>query len=783
MLLRNPLFLLALALAAISTPASLGLEKKSSAPPDFQKLILTDKYYCDGITAADINRDGKIDIVAGSYWYQGPDFKTKHEFYPAKEFTLPPSPTDSMFSYVHDFNGDGWPDILVLGRVHLHPAYWYENPGKAGGLWKKHFVFERIKGESPPFLDVDGDGKPEIVAHWDDHWGLIHPDWSDPTKPWKFKPITDQGKWEQFYHGTGIGDVNGDGRNDLILNEGWYEQPADHNAPWIRHEFKFGDKGGAQMFVYDVNGDGRNDIITSLDAHGWGLAWFENISENGGITFKKHVIMGDRSEEAKYGVAFSQPHALVLADIDGDGLLDIVVGKRLWAHGPQGDIEPNEKPLLYWFKLTRDGQGGATFTPHLVDDQSGVGVQLTVADLNGDGRPDILTVSKLGAFAFINQAPAPNANAAEKKTIRVAAAQPRARLVDWHVNKPREVLARLGVSLTELEGLMDQAAKQHCDVVALPEDTLGLGNWEAGNEPLLREVLPQAVEKMLKRFGAWAAKHQMYVVCCNDHAEPDGKIYNTSFFIGRDGKEIGRYRKVCPTLHERIVTPGDRFPVFNTTDLGGVGMLICYDMVFPETARCLALGGADIIFHPTLGGAAIGDDDISRAAFRTRAVENFVYLVVAQRGSGSMIVSPQGKIIVEAKGVDTLAVADIDPFGGREGGDAMNHQRDIRARLFRERNPAAFGILTDPNPPVLAKVPATITEREAVDIAHKVLTVGLEEFQAADALLRAGKTRQAIDAFTRLKAQYRDSWIDRVATERLEKLQPQKPATSTGGSP
>jgi len=379
-----------------------------------------------------------------------------------------------------------------------------------------------------------------------------------------------------------------------------------------------------------------------------------------------------------------------------------------------------------------------------------------------------LSVFVVGVQALAGEPTSPSTN-----VVRVAAAQPRARLIDWHIRNPEDVLAKVELGLTELERTLDQAAARHCDVIAFPEDTLGLGHWQAGNEALSREVLPRAVDRMLTRFGAAAAKHRMYVVCCNDNAEGSGAIYNTAFLLGRDGKEIGRYRKVNMPIHELNKRRGNRFPVFHTPDLGGVGILICYDMVFPEAARCLALGGADVIFHPTLGGAAISDHDISRAAFRTRAVENFVYLVVSQRGNGSMIISPKGKIVAEAQDADSLAVADIDPFGGREGGDAMNYQHDMRARLFRERNPAAFGILSEPNPPVLAQVPATITEREAVRLAQKVLTVGAEEFQAADALVRAGRTAEAVAAFTRLRREYRHSWIDRRAAERLAQLKPQ----------
>ena len=383
----------------VKPPPSAGASVPSK--PRFLKQILTDQYYCDGVTAGDINRDGKADIIAGPFWYEGPTFTNKHEFYPAKRFPTEPAPTDSMFSFVHDFNGDGWPDILVLGRVHLHGAFWYENPRGQTGFWMKHFAYERVQGESPPFQDVDGDGKPELVAHDGTRWGLIQPDWEHPTNAWHFKPITAAGKFEQFYHGEGIGDVNGDGRLDLVLNEGWYEQPADQRAEWPKHEFKFGEKGGAQMFISDVDGDGDNDIVSSIDAHGWGLAWFEQVKEAGVIRFKKHVIMGTRDEESKYGAAFTQPHALAMADLDGDGLQDIVVGKRRWAHGPKGDIEPMAEPVLYWFRLVREG-GSARYEPQLIDRESGVGVQVTAVDVNGDGRPDVLTVSKLGTFLFLN---------------------------------------------------------------------------------------------------------------------------------------------------------------------------------------------------------------------------------------------------------------------------------------------------------------------------------------------------------------------------------------------
>jgi hypothetical protein len=409
----NPAHLhpLAAAFAAVALTFTLSAADEQSVR--FEKIVLTDQYLCDGISAGDFNRDGKKDVVAGPYWYEGPSFKTKHEFYPMVPQAVEEKPTDSMFSFVADFNGDGWSDILVVGRVMHHEGFWYENPGRAdtGAVWKKHFVAPRIQGESPQFLDIDGDGKPELLSTWQKQFGWWAPNWAEPTKPWTFVPITEKFDHRELYHGEGVGDINGDGRTDLVLNEGWWEQPAEKGKRWIKHPFVLStDRGGAQILVMDVNGDGKNDVITAKNSHGWGLSWFEQTkAADGVITFAERRIMGTRDEEKQFGVAFSQPHALTLADMNGDGLQDIVTGKRRWAHGPKGDVEPMGTPVNYWFELVRDqaAPGGARYVPHLIDDNSALGTQVEAVDLNGDGTPDVLTASKLGAFVFLNRRHSP----------------------------------------------------------------------------------------------------------------------------------------------------------------------------------------------------------------------------------------------------------------------------------------------------------------------------------------------------------------------------------------
>ena len=160
------------------------------------------------------------------------------------------------------------------------------------------------------------------------------------------------------------------------------------------------------MGVYDVNGDGLNDVVTSLQAHGFGLAWFEQKrAQDGKISFIKHMIMGDFSTENAGGVTFTEPHGMTFADIDGDGIPDMIVGKRYWSH-EESYLDPDSygPAVLYWYRAVRDknAPGGAKFVPELIHNRSGVGSHLAALDLNGDGAADVITSTDRGTFIFWN---------------------------------------------------------------------------------------------------------------------------------------------------------------------------------------------------------------------------------------------------------------------------------------------------------------------------------------------------------------------------------------------
>ncbi len=405
---------------------------KEQTSRNWRMQRLSEWYYSYAAAAADLNHDGVMDVVAGPYYYLGPDYTVAKEIYQAETFNPGTQwPVTAMTQIAYDWRGNGWPDVLIMsGNAGNGVGTLFINPKGESRRWDKHEVLPSVGNETTVFADIDGDGKPELI-HATKTLFLAYskPDPSDVTKPWITRIISEAGPWGiNIGHGIGVGDINGDGLMDYINCYGWWEQPAKGSSQklWTYHPQAFGrwgasqgGPGGAEIGVYDVNGDGLNDVVTSMEGHGFGLAWFEQKKDGAGkISFLEHTIMGDFMTKNAGDVVFTEPHGTAFADFNGDGLTDMISAKSAEHHHGYADPDPYGPPVLYLYRTVRNPKapGGAEFVPELIHNRSGVGDHFWVGDLNKDGTPDIVTSGAMGSYIFFNnmkksaKAPVPTAH-------------------------------------------------------------------------------------------------------------------------------------------------------------------------------------------------------------------------------------------------------------------------------------------------------------------------------------------------------------------------------------
>jgi len=410
-----------LAVAVISVAAS--------RPPDIAfRVRMIDPGATETTAVADINKDGLPDIISGDSWYEAPSWR-KHQI---RAINFTSNYVDNFSDLVVDVDGDGYPDIVQFGYFSGN-IVWLKNPGKnVASASIKEWVKTEIDASGPTefafLVDLKNAGKALDIL----------PEFDRPTVPLAWFELKDH-KWikhvisqQSYGHGIGVGDINGDGRNDILTPKGWFEAPPDpanpandghwtfHATDWETPPAPAGRAGTATaapatpvrtqfgfMYAIDLNGDGRIDILTTA-AHDYGIYWFEQMPPEPGqeTQWVRHTI--DNS--------WSQAHASALVDLNGDGQPDLVTGKRYMAHN---GTDPGEKePLgLYWYEYRKvpptgrgpGANGGVEWIRHLIDygGRMGAGLQVRVVDIDGDGDLDIVAGGKSGLFIAENLTKSP----------------------------------------------------------------------------------------------------------------------------------------------------------------------------------------------------------------------------------------------------------------------------------------------------------------------------------------------------------------------------------------
>ena len=403
------------------------------------KMVLIDGGAAESATVADVNNDGKLDIISAESWFEAPGW-TKHSI---RSIPVSSGYVDSFSDLAIDVNGDRFADVIQIGYF-ARRMVWMKNPGTDGGAWTENLIDAIGPTEFAFLVDLDNDGQAD---------DLLPQFTGAANAPLTWYELKD-GAWvkhvvstRSYGHGIGAGDLNGDKRADILTPQGWLEAPADPRAAgnWTFHPTEWqqqpippppaagtsatnappplsvpspssfalrapeakssatsaaGDSAapaanprGAEwgfLHVVDINGDGRNDVLTT-SAHSYGLCWFEQRPDG---SWQQHVI--DHS--------WSHAHASVLADVNGDGRPDLVTAKRFQSRNvaAPGDADPLG---VYWYEYQRGSNNAVSWARHTIDfgGKAGGGLQMAVRDLDADGDMDVVMAGKSGLFLAEHQ--------------------------------------------------------------------------------------------------------------------------------------------------------------------------------------------------------------------------------------------------------------------------------------------------------------------------------------------------------------------------------------------
>jgi dienelactone hydrolase len=363
----------------------------------FRRQLIDANCENSSCAAIDVDRDGRLDIVAGDHWYRAPNWERQR----VRDVPRIRGRLDDYSSLPLDVNGDGLCDLVSV-NYRSRSLYWVEQPSVVGQDWPVHVIDVPGSSETGRLYDINGDGRLDVLPNGTDYaawYELALPTAGDEDGGGRDDDPDTQVHWvrhelpdEVAGHGIGFGDLDGDGRGDLVTSHGWFRGPQDAAADrWLpMGEFQLHRDASIPILIHDVDADGDQDVVWSR-AHNIGVYWLEQVPvAAGGRKWMWHAI----------DTSVATLHAPLLADIDQDGQLDLLAGKRYLGHDGR---DPDEtSPLgIYCYRFDRNHHSWRRDILSL-GGSCGWDLDPKCVDLDGDGDLDLLAPARCGLYLLEN---------------------------------------------------------------------------------------------------------------------------------------------------------------------------------------------------------------------------------------------------------------------------------------------------------------------------------------------------------------------------------------------